>query len=286
MMRIRSRFLGAVVCSSLLMGSVGCGDDASSSEEELAVGEATAALTSSEEDGDAGAEDSVGYATDAELTAAAEEEAEGIQPVPEDAGSVCDFEAKKQQVRDEYDADGDGSLSRSELAALRKDLDFTPLRPRFARFAWRLRTSAFLRIRWVFDENGDRRLSEEERAALVDTFEARCTRLRQQALAAFDANGDGTLDASERETARQAARARLVAKYQEVLAEYDNNGNGTLDTAERAQLRADLLTRARVRRAAVFAQYDTNDDGMLSAEEKQALADAIRQRIEEGRSAN
>jgi Ca2+-binding EF-hand superfamily protein len=280
---MRSRMLGAVLCSSLLLGSVGCGEDAALEEESLAVGEAAAALTSSEEEGEAGAEESVGSASDAELTATVEEEANAVGPVPEGAGTVCDFGAKRAEVLQEYDTDGDGHLDRGELAELKKDLDVTRLSPRFARFAWRLRANAFLRIRWAFDVDGDRRLSDEERAALVSAFEQRCNRLREQALEAFDTNGDGVLDATEREAARQAARARLVAKYQEVLAEYDRNGNGVLDTVERVLLRADWLARAWELRVAVIAQYDTDGDGRLNAAEKEALAAAIRERIAEGR---
>ncbi|SEU00004.1 calcium-binding protein [Stigmatella erecta] len=285
MMPVRSRMLGAVLCSSLVLGSVGCGDEASFDEESLALGEATAALSSSEEPGEAGAEESVGFASDAELMTTVEEDADATGPVPEGAGAVCDFGAKRSEVRDAYDADGDGRLNRSELAELKKDLDLTRVRPRFARLAWRLRANAFLLIRWAFDEDGDRRLSDEERAALVAAFEQRCTRLHQQALDAFDADGNGLLDTAEREAARQAARARLVAKYQEVLAQYDRNGNGSLEAAERVQLRADGLAQARERRAAVIARYDTDGDGVLSAGEKDALAAAIRQRIEEGRQA-
>jgi Ca2+-binding EF-hand superfamily protein len=283
MMTMRSRMLGAVLCSSLLLGGVGCGDEASIEEEPLALGEAAASLSSSEETGEAGAEESVGFASDAELMSSVEEEAEGTGPVPEGAGTVCDFDAKRDEVRQEYDADGDGRLSRSELAELQKDLDLPRSRPRFARFAWRLRAKAFELIRWAFDEDGDRRLSEAERAALVSAFEQRCLRLRAQALEAFDTNGDGVLDATEREAARQAARARLVAKYQAVLAEYDRNGNGSLEASERVQLRADLLAQARERRAAIIARYDANGDGVLNGQERDALAAAIRQRIAEGR---
>lgn len=270
------RLLGAALCATLAVGSTGCAP--APSEQELLTGEAAARLTASEEG--AGADDAVVAATDTELASFADEEAEGAQAVPAEAGEVCDFSARREQVLREYDTDGSGRLERDELRALKEDLGL--VRPRFARLGWRLRHWAFGHVRWVFDEDGDHQLSTEERTALVDALEARCNRIRANVLARYDADGDGRLSETERAAARQDRRERLEAKYQELLARYDVDGSGQLERTERAQLREDVLARVRARRQELVAQYDTNGDGRLSTEEALPLRQALQRRIAEG----
>jgi Ca2+-binding EF-hand superfamily protein len=232
------RLLTAALCFTLPLATVAC--NASPEESELAVGEAAAFLSASEESGDIGAE-AVADASSETLTAMSAED---------------------------VDLAADGRT------------------PRFARQGLRMRNWAFWRVRWAFDENGDKVLSTEERTALVDAMEARCERLRQQALEKYDTNQDGTLDESERTAARQAIRAAWEQKRQELLAQYDTNANGTLELTERAQLREDRVAAARARRQELLAQYDTNKDGRLSPEEALPLRQEIQRRIIEGHGAN
>ncbi len=267
--------------SAMTIGGWAC--QGALTEEDALAGEATAALTVGEETGDVAA-DAVGLGSSDELAASAELSAE-LPPANTDADGVCDFSAQKQRVVAKYDADGDGKLRGAELKALRADLGDRVNHPLAARFALRHRLHVLDRLRWVFDEDFDGSLSDEERSAMVDALEARCLRVRQNVLAKFDANGDGTLDATERQAAKDALAARLQAKRQEILTKYDTNQNGQLDAGERLQLKADIVAAWQAKKAQLVDTYDVNDDGVLDQTEKLALKKAIQQRIIEGRDA-
>ncbi|MCY1019416.1 calcium-binding protein [Pyxidicoccus sp. MSG2] len=278
------RLLAAALCFTLPLGLVACGKDAA--EEDLAVGEAAAFLTASEEGGDIGG-DAVADADTTAMQSMATEDVDTINQEPTDEGNLCDFSARRQEVLEKYDADGDGTLSRAELAELKGDLGERrdTVRPRLAQLRQRARNWAFWRVRWAFDEDGSGTLSAEERTALVDAMEARCERLRDERLEKFDANDDGKLDESERLAARQAVRAHWQEKRQALLAEYDTNHNSMLDEGERLTLRQDRVAAAQARRATLMATYDTNGDGTLSTAEALPLREEIQRRIIEGRDA-
>ncbi|KFA87339.1 hypothetical protein [Archangium violaceum] len=277
------RLLTAALCFTLPLATVAC--NSAMQEEELVVGEASAFLATSEESGDIGS-DAVVDATAETLTSMSAEDVDtALEPTTDEPG-ICDFSARRQEVLQKYDANQNGSLDRAELKALRDELAAQTGAPRFVRAGMRVRHWAFWRVRWAFDENGDKALSAEERAALVDAMEARCERLRQGALEKFDTNKDGTLDEAERQAARQAIRTAWEQKRQELLTGYDTNGNGVLELSERAKLREDRLEAARARRQALLEQYDTNEDGRLSPEEALPLRQEIQRRIIEGQGAN
>jgi Ca2+-binding EF-hand superfamily protein len=278
------RLLTAALCLALPLGSAAC--NPAPEEAELAIGEAAAFLGTSEESGDIGA-DAVAEVSSETLSPMVAEDVETATADFSDTGAVCDFNARRQEVLEKYDANGDGKLDRAELKALKDDLAAAEgTSPRFARRGQRIRHHAFSRVRWAFDENGDRQLSTEERTALVDAMRARCERLRQERLEKYDTNQDGSLDEAERQAAREALRALWQQKRQALLAQYDTNANGLLELTERAQLREDRLAAARARRQALLAQYDTNQDGRLSPEEALPLRQEIQRRIIEGDGAH
>ena len=196
---------------------------------------------------------------------------------------ACDFSARRARVLANYDANGNGRLDPTELAALSGDIGERVdhrLPDGFAgRVVRRARHVAFRRVLWAFDENNDGRLSMEERTGMIDALENRCRILRGRILSRFDANGDGRLDATELAAARQAFRERLAARKAAVLARYDANGNGTLDPAERAAFRQDLIARARARRAELMQRFDANGDGTLQPDELAALKAFVRARV-------
>ncbi|MCI0573706.1 MAG: calcium-binding protein [Myxococcaceae bacterium] len=279
---LHRHLMSVALAGTLALGATAC--NGAMNDEELAVGEATGMLTTSEEAGEIGA-DSVVDASSSEMASFAEEQAALAGDVSDSATGVCNFRERRAQVLAEYDTNQDGKLDREELRALKEDLGDRSLRARFFRLGWRARVWHFWRVRWAFDENGDHTLSPEERAAMVDALEARCERLRAAVLERFDANGDGTLDEAERTAARQAFRAKLAEKREALLAEYDANHDGVLDMAERANIRADRLQAWLDRRAALITQYDTNGDGVLSPEEALPLRKAIQDRIINGHDA-
>jgi Ca2+-binding EF-hand superfamily protein len=277
------RRLLAALLVTLPLGTLGC--NAGLSEEDLALGEAAAFIVASEESGAIGA-DAVADASPEDLATLGAEDMATATTEPVDDGNVCDFGARRQAVLEKYDANGNGTLDRPELRELKADLGEGGIfRPRLAQIGRRARHQAFWRVRWAFDEDGDRTLSTEERTALVDALRARCERRRAERLEAYDANKDGTLDDAERQAAREAVRAKWEAKRQELLAKYDANGNGTLEDAERAVLREERIAAARARRAALLAQYDTDGDGRLSTAEALPLRKELQRRIIEGHDA-
>jgi Ca2+-binding EF-hand superfamily protein len=277
------RLLTAALCFTLPLATGACNNAAQ--EEELVVGEASAFLSISEESGDIGA-DAVADASPETLTSMSAEDVDTATEPTTDALGICDFSARRQEVLEQYDANQDGSLNRTELKTLKDDLAARTGSPRFVRAGMRVRHWAFWRVRWAFDENGDKALSTDERTALVDAMEARCERLRQQALTKYDTNQDGTLDETERQAARQAIRTAWEQKRQELLAGYDANGNGLLELTERARLREDRLAAARARRQALLEQYDTNKDGSLSPQEALPLRQELQRRIIEGQGSH
>ncbi len=115
-----------------------------------------------------------------------------------------------------------------------------------------------------YDKDGDGRLSEQERRAMMEDYAQR-TRLRR-----WDANRDGRLDeqetsAMQAETARlerQLAQARQ--RQQEAIQKYDKDGDGRLDPEESRSMLAETRQQWELRR------YDTNNDGALDEQETAA----------------
>jgi Ca2+-binding EF-hand superfamily protein len=277
------RLLTAALCLTLPLGAVAC--NSALSEEELALSEAAAYVVASEESGDIGG-DALADAAPAALDSLSAEAVATTTEAPADTGHACDFNARRQQVLEKYDANQNGQLEREELRALKEDLgEREAVRPRLGQLGARARNWAFWRVRWAFDEDGSRSLSTEERTALVDALQARCERLRAERLEQYDTNGDGQLDEAERQAAREARRARWEQRRQELLTKYDTNANGVLDASEREVIRQDWLAKARERRAALMAKYDTNGDGTLSTAEALPLRKELQRRIIEGHDA-
>jgi Ca2+-binding EF-hand superfamily protein len=276
------RLLTAALCLALALGGVAC--DASPDEADLAIGEAASYLSASEESGDL-CGDAVAEASAEMLGTMVSEDLDTAIVSQTNSTVMCDFSARRQEVLEKYDTNHDGTLNRAELRVLKSDLD-TQTDPRFARAGLRLRRWAFWRMRWAFDENGDKVLSTDERTALVDAMEARCQRLGQRLLEKYDTTQDGTLDDAERQAARQERQTAWEQKRQQLLTQYDTNGDGGLELTERAQLREERLQAMRARRQELLAWYDTNHDGRLRPEESLPLRQELQRRIIEGHGAD
>ena len=80
-----------------------------------------------------------------------------------------------------------------------------------------------------FDKDGDGKLSEDERAAAKEAWEAR----KAQAIKAFDKDGDGELNEEERKAAHEARKAKFAERRKEMLEKFDQDGDGELGPAER-----------------------------------------------------
>jgi hypothetical protein len=76
-----------------------------------------------------------------------------------------------------------------------------------------------------FDNNGDGKLDDAERAQMKAAFEARRAERHKQALARYDLDKDGKLDAAERKAMRDD---KLAERFQAM----DKNGDGKLTLDE------------------------------------------------------
>jgi len=164
---------------------------------------------------------------------------------------------RRAQLLEQFDTDGDGTLSDAERQAARE-----------ARRAELLEK---------YDADDDGTLSDAERAAAVEAGDLPRHRDRRhhrhgrfggrllgpcpaEFLAAHDTDGDGTLSDAERQVAREARKAEFLGKY-------DADDDGTLSDEEREAAHAG-------RQAEVLEKYDTDDDGTLSDAEREAAREA------------
>ena len=90
-----------------------------------------------------------------------------------------DRKAKWQEMKAQFDTDGDGQLNDAERQAFREDRQ----QKRFAEV----------------DANGDGQISFEEQSAARE-------KRREKMIARFDTNGDGELDETERQAAKEARK--------------------------------------------------------------------------------
>lgn len=111
----------------------------------------------------------------------------------------------KQELRQRFDKDGDGTLSEEEKKAAREA--FRQKRPQAKAF-WD-------KLRQQFDKDGDGKFSEEEKKAIKVAWQAKKSAMKQaiQTLKKqLDKDGDGRLNQEERKALKEA----LMQKYPEL----------------------------------------------------------------------
>ncbi len=262
-MNIRTCSLMSILV--LLFAGAGCGLDTSDS----LIEDASFSAALSEGDGE-----SLDGAPDDDLEGAAEEDADESLVDEVSLHGDCSLAGFRQRVLEKYDIDGDGQLSRAEKAALVEDMGPLPrLRLRWARH------HRHLRLRWIYDADESRRLSEEERQQLREDLQVRCENRKAQLLTKFDSDEDGILSEAELQAARAALIERRQARRQEILAQYDADGDGQLGPEERQQLVADTKARRELRRQELREEFDTDGSGNLDEAERTALRQALRSRV-------
>tara|TARA_B100001029_G_C15001533_1_gene418385 strand:- start:115 stop:639 length:525 start_codon:yes stop_codon:yes gene_type:complete len=119
----------------------------------------------------------------------------GLSGMPEreggKKGGPPEGRPSREEVMKKFDKDGDGKLSESERAELRKAM---------ANRGGPGGRRPPPQLMKQFDKDGDGKLSESERAELRKTMEAR----RKEFMAKFDKDGDGKLNEEERKAAMAA----------------------------------------------------------------------------------
>ncbi len=118
---------------------------------------------------------------------------------------------------------------------------------------------------WVYDDNGDGKLDDAERANLTADQVAR----RAARKARVDGDHDGTVSPEERAVAKDVARHARAEKKAERLAKHDVNKDGKLDPVERSRAKA-----------AKLAAFDKNKDGALDPAETAAARAAARAKLQ------
>ncbi|MBI4818453.1 MAG: hypothetical protein HY791_19460 [Deltaproteobacteria bacterium] len=278
----------SIALSAVFGLGVACGGTATENldDDTVAVGEAEAYLTVSEED-PAVAEEAIGGMDDSTIEGAVDEEV-STEPSADDAvePASCELGGRRARILAQYDVNQDGKLDRAERQTLRADLEASGEdHPRIKALVKHFRRAVIKRVHWAFDINGDHVLDDAERQELLDALQSRCEVRKARLLERFDANGDGQLDQAERQAVKEARKARLLAKRQEVLAEFDANGDGKLDLQERRAWRQSVIEAWKTKRQQIKAEFDANGDGTLDETERAALKAAIRERVANGRGA-
>jgi hypothetical protein len=91
-----------------------------------------------------------------------------------------------------------------------------------------------------FDKDGDGKLSEDERKAMMEARKAMGDKMRLAHEKEFDKNGDGKLDDAERATMMESFKQRnpeAAGRMQEMVKRFDKDGDGKLNDDERKALR-------------------------------------------------
>ena len=87
-----------------------------------------------------------------------------------------------------------------------------------------------------FDKDGDGKLNDQERAAMIEARKTMMENMRKAREKEFDKNGDGKLDDAERAAMMEAFKQRhpeAGPKMQELIKRFDKDGDGKLNDEER-----------------------------------------------------
>jgi Ca2+-binding EF-hand superfamily protein len=127
-----------------------------------------------------------------------------------------------------------------------------------------------------FDKDGDGKLSEDERKAMMEARKAMGDKMRLAHEKEFDKNGDGKLDDAEKAAMMEARKTMREQFMQAREKEFDKNGDGKLDDAERATMMESFKQRnpeAAGRMQEMVKRFDKDGDGKLNDDERKALRD-------------
>ncbi len=183
------------------------------------------------------------------------------------AGKGKKWEQNRQAFLDQFDTDGDGTISETEREAARTYMAENG-RPggRGQGQQGRRGPTAEQRqqIMERFDTDGDGQLNETERAAAREAMQGRggqgrggpSAEQRTRILEQYDTDGDGQLNETERAAAREAMqgqgrggqgqqgrRGPTAEQRQQIMERFDTDGDGQLNETERAAARAEMQKR-------------------------------------------
>lgn len=125
-----------------------------------------------------------------------------------------------------------------------------------------------------FDKDGDGKLNDDERKAMMDARKALGEKMRKDREKEFDKNGDGKLDEAEK-TAMMAAQTARMEQFKKAREkQFDKDGDGKLSDEERKAMMAEFQKR-RPNTGPQFQEmmkrFDKDGDGKFNDEERKAM---------------
>ncbi len=178
-------------------------------------------------------------------------------------------EQQRKWEVENYDTDGDGKISREERRTMWQS------RSRNIRQQWEQRRKEAVT---KFDADGDGKLTGEERTAQINDMRAQSEKRNWDRYKEWDADGDGQLSDEERNKMREGFRKRAEQQRKERLEKYDSDGDGQLSNEERRSMYGDIRKQWQERQKQMIEKYDKDGDGRLSAEERNAMGEEDRRR--------
>lgn len=191
------------------------------------------------------------------------------------AQARADYEARYEQMKAEFDLDGDGELSQAEKEALWAKMkeDYAAERlaqfdadgdgvlseeeERAARLADLLKSEQGQKMAREHDVNSDGILDEAEIASLRETFDG----FKERMLDRYDLDGDREVNELEEEIARASWQEQMEEIRRQITPQYDSNGDGKLGPLE--QYAAWNSLKANYDRRDYVRANDSNGDGVV-----------------------
>jgi len=197
--------------------------------------------------------------------------------------SECDALGRFEDLRAEYDSDGDGTLSADEEQAV---LDAREERgdpaDRHMQGLWHM-------LGLVYDLDESHSLDDTERRTMLEDMTVRCDALQAQLLAEFDTDGDGVLSEDELAVATSEAEAAFEEGHDQTCPGMEGGGaeGGGRPEGEGAPPEGggeppEFLEGGDRAVPPPFVEFDTDGDGLLSDSELTTLRETMRERIRSG----
>jgi Ca2+-binding EF-hand superfamily protein len=128
-----------------------------------------------------------------------------------------------------------------------------------------------------FDKDGDGKLNDDERKAMMEARKAMGEKIRQAREKEFDKDGDGKLNDEEQKAMMDANKAMREKFMKEREKEFDKDGDGKLSDEERKDMMEKFKQRhptAGPQFAEMVKRFDKDGDGKLNEEERKAMMEA------------
>ncbi|BBM86449.1 EF-hand domain-containing protein [Candidatus Uabimicrobium amorphum] len=192
-----------------------------------------------------------------------------LDKIQKDGGKKNKRRAHIKKMREKFDADGNGELSKEERKRFKKAL---------LRFEMKRKRKRLMK---EMDTDGDGKLTAEQQQQLTEALEKHKENFLQRRNRKRDGenrNGNGRF---------QQGGENQQRFRQKMLERFDTNKDGILSEEEKKKIPRGNRNRGRFQgfRQKMLERFDTNKDGVLSEEEKQKMRETLgNQRGRRGRN--